>query len=152
MSVNAVAIFCEDIRQELTGQVTLVGIMPDTIRISQIPTLVPRLSVYVRVHITVPEQPNEISAKLVGANSAPFPPLNWKKDAIEKAFTDLRAKKVPFAGFVARSSAALFPIHQEGLLSVIVSIDGKEYTAGAINIITSPNASVQPASQSQSAS
>jgi hypothetical protein len=152
MSVNAVAVFCEDIRQEASGQLTLVGTMPDTIKLSRLPGMMPKLGVYLRFHITASEKPKSVSAKFVGANSSQFKEMNWNEDAINRAFTAL-SEDIPFAGFMGRAVRAPAKVTEVGFLGVVVVIDGKEHMAGGLKFIgLSPTASEQPAAQPESAS
>jgi hypothetical protein len=153
MSVHAVAFFCEDIRQEKGGQVTLVGVLPDTIQFPKTPALFPKLGVYLRCHFTASEKPKAISAKFVGANSSQFKELSWNEEAINVAFSAMAANEVTFAGFMGRAVRGPFKIMETGFLRVVVVVDGKEHQAGGLNFKElSPTASEQPAAQSETAS
>jgi hypothetical protein len=46
------AIFCEDIRREATGQLTIVGCLPETIHVDQFPTTLNKLCVLVDIQLS----------------------------------------------------------------------------------------------------
>jgi hypothetical protein len=158
------AIFCEDIRVEQKETITLVGILPDHITVSNPPNasgqvsepdpkhgMLSRLGIYVRIafdpdlkvdepviFLTVPGQ----EATKLGVISA---------SVVKKAKDEARARGNILAGVIFRAVAHNFQFKQLGQMKVEVELQpGKErHLAGAVNFsandpLTSSNEKQQP--------
>lgn len=148
--VSAVAIFCEDIREEKTNQDTIVGTLPDNLNAppanAPVPAGTPMLSklgIYVRLNLD-PEQgpPKTLSVNLINTNGESVPLSGWGEDVIEKAFRESRDNDMPTVGLILKLVAAPFIISKSGKLMVIVTVDGSDYIAGCLNISIPSNANV----------
>jgi hypothetical protein len=133
--LRAVAIFCEDIREERSGQDTLVGIISDNIALPMIPALMPRLGVYIRAHFDIATSPERVSASVrfpwdqrieLGAAEIPI---------VEMAFKEAKAQQNPAAGVVMKGLFSLLPIQTNGVITVMLEVGDREYQAGTLNII-----------------
>ena len=51
MKFSAIALFCEDIREEKSGQYAIAGILPDRLNVKRLPTVLPKLGIYLRFHL-----------------------------------------------------------------------------------------------------
>jgi hypothetical protein len=73
---SAVCIFCEDIREEKSGQDTIVGTLPDNLLINPPPpklqdakALMPKLGMYLRINLLADQdQPKAVSAKVLNTD------------------------------------------------------------------------------------
>lgn len=155
---SAVCIFCEDIREEKSGQDTIVGTFPDNLVVEGAPPpipnskgIMPKLGIYLRVNVnTDGDKPSNISAKVLGSSGDIIAQSGWAPDLIDHSFEDAKRNQLPIYGLLLKLVAAPVPI-ANGKITVIVTVDGVECLAGALNVIL-PSASAQPASQSPSAS
>lgn len=158
---SATCIFCEDIREEKSGQDTIVGTLPDNININvenappseKAKALLSKLGVYVRMNFDVHGgEPKQVAAKLIDSNGRLIAETIWPDSVIAKAFADSLASDMPFVGLVFKVVAGPFPISQEGgKISMVAIVDGIEKVIGALNVIVS-SASQPPAAQSPSVS
>jgi hypothetical protein len=152
--VSVVAIFCEDIREEKSGQDTIVGILPDNLTISApVPSvgtaLIPKLGLYLRVHFDVKDRPKGLSIRLLSPSDNVVAQSEWQQSVIDKAFDDSAANKMPLVGLIQKLVASPFPVPQAGKIIAIATINGSDYVAGALNVIfPSATASAPPAEQS----
>ena len=132
---SAIALFCEDIRLEASGQNSIVGILPDNVNVLKIPEVIPKLGVYVRIHLFNYDDPPSILFRLVGDEEQEFL-KNYVEDHItEKAISESRQSNIGYAGIVSHVLASPFQIQQTGLIRALVAVDGDEQLAGAIRII-----------------
>src|SRR5690554_1201278 len=107
-TVSAVAIFCEDIRNEAGPgrQNTIVGTLPDNIQADGPPIMdgqrpvLPKFGVYLRVNIDIENKPNSLSAKVVDASGATVTQTEWTQAVINSAYEGAKNSKMPVVGFI----------------------------------------------------
>lgn len=50
---DAVTVFAEDVREEKQGTISLIGILPDILAIPNMPSALPKIAIYTRIHVPV---------------------------------------------------------------------------------------------------
>ena len=157
---SAVCLFCEDIREEKSGQDTLVGTLPDTLNLDGPPlpasaktVMLPKIGFYFRINFNAQdEKPQLASARIENPSGTTIVHGEWDASLIDKAFNDAKANQLPFAGLLLKIVAG--PIAMalgEGKMVATVTIDGTDHVIGALKVVT-PSVSSQPVSQSPPAS
>ena len=152
IAISAVALFCEDIREERSGAITLIGIVGDNVVVPHRPKpesvgILPRLGIYVRVNFDATQQiePPELTVRFPDGET-----LSSKKLTDEDVKEACSTAKLgnPIAGLIFRIQAGNIPIKKLGRLTAEVTIGNETYLAGFLNLIdempTSPTASEQP--------
>ena len=146
---SAVAIFCEDIREEKSGQDIIIGTMLDNVHVQGLANppagalpMLARLGTYLRIHFpTEGAEPKEVSAKLIDAHGALMTHTTWPNAIIQKAFSDSKTNQMPLVGLIMKAIVGPLPIAAPGKITVVVTVDGQELIAGAVNIVlVSPSA------------
>jgi hypothetical protein len=148
MSPAAVCIFCEDIREEKSGQDSIIGTLPDNLVVAKPPSvtvtpntksLLPKIGVYLRLHLDAAQDiPKDVSAKLINTDGQIVTQSTWAQPVVEQAFADSRANQMPLVSLIFKVVAAPFPIGLEGgKITVIAAVDGVERIAGTLNVIVS---------------
>jgi hypothetical protein len=132
IAVSVVALFCEDIRDEVSGAHTLVGVISDHIRVPAIPGALAKLSIYVRINFDPEYDPGEISVRLRMSDGTEMPLTKFEPELIAKAKSDALASGFPVAGLISKTAAAPFPITQRGITRVLVNVGGAEFLGGAL--------------------
>jgi len=139
-----VCLFCEDIREERSGQDTIVGTMPDNlVAEGQRPSatakaMLPKLGIYLRINFDIDGgMPKSVKAEVYLTNGAKFAESAWAPEVVEKAFSDTRANQLPLVGLVFKLVAGHLPLGDGGKIKVVVTVDDAEYLAGALNVIVS---------------
>ena len=132
---SVIALFCDDIREERSGTVTIVGVYPDNLRLKQVPGTFPKMSVYVRMHIRADATPGKIVTRVflpdgTEANSDEAD-LKLVTDSLEKARKAGRA----YAGLIARFTMVNLRVVAEGIMRCTVQIGNEEYVAGSLTLI-----------------
>ncbi len=142
--VSAVCVFCEDIREEKSGQDTIVGTLPDNLLAQPAPppspnvkAFLPRVGVYLRVHLDAERDiPKEISAKILSTDGQIVVQSKWERAVVEKAFAESKTNHMPLVGLIFKAVASSFPITIEGgKVTAVVIVDGVEHIAGALNVV-----------------
>jgi hypothetical protein len=152
---DVICVFCEDVRDELSGQQSLIGILPDIINIEGPPpptpnsiAHLPKLGCYLRAHFfTEGGQPKEVMARIENNKGAVIARTQWKPEMVTQAFDNANSNQMPFAGLIFKFVMGPVPIGAPGgRLTAILTVDGEDSVAGALNIIL-PTASPHPVSQ-----
>ena len=143
--ISIIALFCEDVRQEASGQYTLIGILPDHIEAPALPAMLPKLGVYIRAEFDSQSRPGSMRVSFVNGDGDEVMPLpNWSAETIDQAYNDARAKGSPIYGLIITAVTAPFRLMKEEVLKVVAEIDGISHIAGILNITASPTASPPP--------
>src|SRR3954449_3586259 len=58
-------LFCEDIRQEASGQTSMIGVFPTRISVAEFPFTLPKMMVYGFVRTKLESPPQSITIKLI---------------------------------------------------------------------------------------
>lgn len=134
-SINVIAIFCDDIREEKSEQQTLVGILPDNIVLDRIPGALSRIGFYVRIHAPVDSPLNDVSLIITESDGKIVPLSTFEQSIIEESRKASRDNGFSYVGLVTRALAVPFNVSKAGLVHINVLIDGAEYHAGSLNFI-----------------
>jgi hypothetical protein len=135
-------LFCEDIRAERSGAFTLVGIMPDNANVPLPPLesnqhgIIPKLCLYIRVHLDVADVVKNISTRLRIPNGDVVDLGPVASNIIEKAFETSRARNSPLTIIVVRAEFPAFPVVALGRLIADVTIDQEVFVAAQLNLIS----------------
>jgi hypothetical protein len=129
---NAIGLFCEDVREN--GR-SIIGIMPDHMEVNVIPGALPKIGIYIRVHLDPTDDVKSITAaiKFPDGNTSALGGFNTEQ--IQQTQRDTIAKGTPWAGFIITAVAAPFPIASVGRLLLIVKVDDQEMVCGSLNVI-----------------
>jgi hypothetical protein len=159
---QVVAIFCEDIRSEASGQDTIVGTLPDNLKVARPPNemamegavqMLPKLGLYLRANLDASQPPpKEVSVGLLNTDNKVIGQSSWTQDVINKAFSDAKANSSPLVGLLLKVVVGPLSIPRQGKITATLSVDGSETVAGTLNIILPDStASAPPAVQPPSA-
>jgi hypothetical protein len=150
----ALALFCEDIRQEKNDISSLVGILPDNISVEGFPGFAPKLGVYIRINFDPKKKLVPISYELTLPDGKIIATENVKPQIAEKAQADSLRDENPIASLVSRVVMSPFPFEQAGRIRVFVIVGDERLLAGSLNIrpATSSSETLPPSEQSPDAS
>lgn len=131
MTLSAITLFCEDIRNETQGTEIIVGVLPDIVNVQNpSPINVPRLGVFTRANFPLDACPRELEFRVkVGGQ----PPMSSKveDDVIDHARSVAEEKKLALVGFKSQAFLS-FPLEKTIDLVATVVADGVETVTGAI--------------------
>lgn len=135
---NVVCLFCEDIREETQEKYSLAGIFPDNVNVGAIPSVFPKLGIYVRVNLAIDFEINEFSFNLRLPNGETIKLHNYDVAAVKTEQQNAKKLGAPYAGFLFRAMASPAPIPAAGRMLAIMNINGEEIVAGHLNIQAPP--------------
>lgn len=91
-NANAITFFCNDIREEKSGQVSLIGVFDDVVRVESLPTIVPKIAIMAMLSVSTSEEFNLQTVRVffedgetLVSEEIPDDVRQAEKDAIRKA-------------------------------------------------------------------
>jgi hypothetical protein len=143
MPTNCIGIFCEDIREEVGGTHTIVGVMPDNIHLAAggappegaDAILFPKLGMYARVNIDPSYKGGAVTCRASFPGNADIPMGGMDAEAMKKAMNVSKANSFPMVGLIFKSIVAPLQFQKSVVLRIIITIDGAEIVCGALNVV-----------------
>ncbi len=141
--LSIIGLFCEDIRAELQGTDTIVGILPDNINVPEFPFAFPKLALYIRIlfDAELGIQPGDIVLRIPGIRED-WPIAEITETLIAQARENHQTTGAPIAGIICRTTLAPFPVPEAGRLLVVARVDKQERICGSLYIQKTPEANV----------
>lgn len=159
-TLSAMALFCEDIREELGGSLSLVGLLPDTINIvpAQRPGAPPppgqgtggkpaapprpnrmltRLCILIRINFDPDDEFETLQVRVTMPNGSARVFDEIAPATLEQARAHARESGLAMAAIVSRHVFNNFQAGKPGLLKAEVLCDGKSTLAGALSFCIS---------------
>lgn len=148
-NIDIIGLFCEDVREELHGLMTIVGVLPDNVAVQQVPFIFPKLGFYLRIHYPIEMEPETIHAHLVGPTGKVTPLGIASSELVAGAISETRGRQSS-AGIIIKGVLAPVHISDFGQLALRVVVGGHERICGVLNIAppSAPTASQPPSEQS----
>jgi hypothetical protein len=141
MTINVTAFFCEDVREEKSGTLSIVGILPDNVSVASVPGMLPKIGIYLRIHFDPENAPEDIVVNISEPSGEEYPMARFEPEIIADAVRNAKRFELPYAGLLFHAVAPAFQVRATGLISLKVQIDGQEHIAGAMNVhIEQPDA------------
>jgi hypothetical protein len=140
-SVSATALFCEDIRREVGGRVTLVGIMPDFVSFPKFPAPLRRLTAYFRFKFDTDgnyEEPISIGVELDGVPVETAAPSGaMPRKMIQEAQARAKEKNVPLFTLMGRvfMREPLPTLQKPSQMLAILNVGTERMVCGALAFV-----------------
>ena len=145
-STNVMALFCEDIREELHGVFTLVGLLPDNVNVNAISAdgkdaggnntrVLGKLCAFIRINFSPEQAPKEIKIKLSFGDGEEHDLGGVERKTIDEAVQKALERKNVLAGVISRAVFGGFNFQKAaGQLKIHVIVDDESHFAAALNI------------------
>lgn len=135
-SYSAIALFCEDLREEKGGSDIIVGILPDNVSFPQLPAVMPKLCIYIRIHLAPEFDPGgAIPLRLEGPGDQRIALGEVEKELIYKTKDDVKKKGAPLVGLISRVVMTPFQVLEPGRVNVVASVAGQDILCGSLNLV-----------------
>ena len=143
MNRYAYAVFCDDIRQEINGKITMVGIYTDRLLVSSVPTVLPKLCLALSIATDKEKMFEEISVTGTFGRDEVFK-MELHKEQIQNIVAQAPKSETPAKFFTVQLNAILTPFQLErtGKLVLTVMADGEELECGGLEISLAPPGTV----------
>jgi hypothetical protein len=141
LPTSVIALFCENIREEKSGQISLIGIFGDNINVGPPPNvventvgLIPRLHAYVRISFdssSAPPAPFVINLRLPDGNVVAT--VNIEKTTVDEALGTWNQGNPVSSVFSNIQMGGAIP-GLPGRIAIEVTISDTVYIAGTLNL------------------
>jgi hypothetical protein len=154
---DAIGFFCEDIRQEVNGVETIIGVMPDNVIVEGGTTkggFLPKLGMYVRIHVTPDIDVESISASVDFFEGEHRQLLGtFSRNQIEKEKEGARSTGALLIGFITKALLTPFPVPRIGPVRLKAKVGEEEIVCGGIRFVDATSISSNaPPQQAETAS
>ena len=129
---SAITLFCDDIREEHMGMITLVGVYPNNVNVPSFPFVLPKLGIYTRILIDVNDALRKITIHISAPDGKIELSTEIDEESIAKSQMAAKDKGSPIVGIMAHAIAAPFVVKEAGQIKLIVNIEGVEYIGGVL--------------------
>ena len=158
MSMMALSLFCEDIRQELAGTETLVGVMSDQINIIGKPALIAKIGIYTKIYFPFDDVPESITIDVYGVDGNIIISNNCDKNVLAESINSAKSANSDRVGMKVLFVIGGIQISNSGEMKVVIRINNVHLVSGSlvINLVEIPNPVIStvgqpPSEQSPSA-
>jgi hypothetical protein len=128
-------LFAEDIRQELGGQVSLIGILPDNLALPQLPALMSKMAIYTRATFPSSEDiQGDLTHVLVSPSGERLAENVTTRDHLGETLLGSRNQGAPIMTMVSQIVATPFPINEAGRFLLLSQYGEEEYLSGFLNV------------------
>jgi hypothetical protein len=144
-SWSAVGFFCDDIREEAK---TVIGIFPDNLALQHVPGGIPKMGMYVRIHLASDVSAQKISVFLRtpdGDNEIGLFDVEFVRNTQKES----QKNSLPLAGFVCTAIAAPMMFNRSGQIQLIARFGEEEKVCGNLRIVALEETEVTSSSASQ---
>ncbi len=126
------AFFCEDVRQEASGSITIIGVFPDNLGADTFPFMLPKLTVHARAVFELPTaiQTYSIAVRVPGQEK----PVASQSFARAEILQLLEGSKPPIATLVTTIGFANAVFTEPGLATIEATLDGELFLCAALNV------------------
>ena len=132
--LSVVGMFCEDIREEMSGQDMLIGILPDNLDVPTFPGAMPKLGFYVRFHMDPAVDPGPLALRIRMPDGTERAHAVIDPTVVSKTRADAQASGSPIAGLITKTIIAPFRIDGPGRILLIVTQGGAEQVCALLNV------------------
>lgn len=127
-------LFCEDVRPELAGSASLVGVMNDNLEVSGLPAVLPKLVTYTRVIFPTDMRVTDCHVEL-RVNGHPIgPKTDFAPELIEQSRETAVRHRAPTYGVIGTLGMTNFAINQDVVIEAWVKTDAIERLSGFVSI------------------
>lgn len=133
--IHAVALFADDIREEKDDRLTLVGVMPDNLKVPGLPGMLPKLAIFIRLNIPVSMDPQDAKVFLTDTSGTRNAVATFESDLVARGLSEAAEQGNNMGGVTMRMSASPFAVAKYGRVILEVEIGDECIQAGSLNIL-----------------
>lgn len=135
--MDAITIFCEEVRKEIGDTETIVGVMPDTIVVESLPFIFPKFAAYTRIRVTSIQSIKDIRFELRNTDGS----ILIEQDIPTAELKDLFSRNPDADAAGVRSVMAVqpLPVEHEGRLEMHLYSTDQSRIIGSFRIVCAPS-------------
>lgn len=139
--VLAFCVFCNSVRDETSGAITIVGIHPDTVLVRSFPGMFPSMTIYAKLAFPMDSPPKGVAVKIVNPDGSLLRGEEMPDSVLEQAYSEARQTGAPNANVSIEMDITPFAVKAAGRFLVNLATDEGEFIIGHLNLAlqTQPN-------------
>lgn len=143
MNRYAYSVFCDDIRQEINGKITMVGIYTDRLLVTSLPTVLPKLCLALSIATDKSRMFEDLSVIGTFGADEVFK-IELQKEQIQNIVAQAPKSENPAKFFTVQLNAILTPfqLQRTGKLTIEVIADGEKLECGGLEMALAPPGTV----------
>lgn len=141
----AYCVFCNSVRSEVGGAVTIVGVYTDNLDVPSFPGMFPSMTIYTKMAFPMDSRPENVTISVVNPDGSPMQRIAMPSEVLDKAYAEARQLGSPNAGVSVEIDVAPFTVKSAGRYLVNLEAYGNETTVGHLNFSLSAKSNPAPA-------
>jgi hypothetical protein len=142
--LSVISLFCEDIREDKNNTDMVIGIMPDGVIIESLGGRFPRLAIYTRLHAPRSIEVTQFAISLYMPDGHVISIGEMPPEEIKKSYDVGSEKGSLYQGLILKAIIGSLPVVSEGWIKAVVTVNGKQYMGGALNVVVQPPRRASP--------
>lgn len=138
--LHGTAIFCDDVREELGGLYSLIGVYGDNVKVPSFPGAMAKLGIYVRLNVSQDFGPCDVDLILIYPDGEEQKATTFSRGMIESAISDAREAENPIAGLYSHLVAAPFNVRMGGRYAIELRWGDQRQRVGGIRFLQADDA------------
>jgi hypothetical protein len=139
-NINATAFFCQDIREEVHGTKSIIGILPNNIGVPEIRGMIPKMGIYFQIHVPIRDDIRKLTTIIRFSDKSDLQLSEVSAELIAEAKQEALSNELPFIGFISTVLISPFEIKETGSILALVNFNDEEYVCGILNVKLTPAA------------
>jgi Family of unknown function (DUF6941) len=131
---SIIGIFCEDIRAEVNGLHTIVGVLPENIDFPKLPAIFPKLYLYIRYRLDPSIDPGPISVEWVMPNGTSIAKTALDAAMVKEARETAIANKAPLVGFISQFMASPLQLAEPGRILAVAHVGDRSFVCASLYV------------------
>lgn len=132
--ISAMSIFCEDVRHEVNGQRTLVGLLGDSISVDTIPGTISRVALFSRISVPIDFLLESLTLTLFDPDGNVIYAKSVDAELLPTSKQDAAARGNPSYGIVSDVKMQQFKVEKAGVFQVEMQVNEQVVKSGFLNI------------------
>ena len=130
-----IALFCEDIREEKSDLVTLVGCYGDYLVLPEMPAAMAKLGIYIRISLPVEFEATDIDVVYCGPLDEDQTILQFPRDLIKEQLSEAKKEGAPTVSLAGHVLAVPFAVEAYGRMQVNLQWKKQRTFLGAVTFV-----------------
>ena len=135
LQTSVVGLFCEDVREEKSGQVSIIGVLSDNVKVPNMPVMVPKMGLYIRIHFDPSADPGTVKVKLAMPDSTEMDLEQFEDQVVSDARQKSLRQASPLTGLIVFGVISPLQVKAYGSMRLEVDVGANRYTAGVVNFV-----------------
>jgi hypothetical protein len=128
----AITMFCNDVREEISGSQTIVGLLPDNIGVPIFPGGIDKIVILTRITLDVNEPPPKLATYILTQNGTRLADNEIDSSMLAEAIAEAKSEGNLMATVNVKIEMRNIPFSEPGRLEAHLIVEGNDYLTGSL--------------------